>query len=129
MFKAGRFKEGENNKVTMCLIDGIVSVESFVTLIKWLYRGRGHFQKDLIAAEMDAIPSLARDVLEQVKPVLNLNGWATRQQCSQGIRKAYAPSGVRFPEGHVSFQDPITETKVNYGRCEKSSLDKFDSDY
>lgn len=35
----------------MCLIDGIVSVASFETLIKWLYRGQADFPKGLTAAE------------------------------------------------------------------------------
>jgi hypothetical protein len=35
----------------MCLIDGIVSVGSFETLIQWLYRAKATFPEDLTATE------------------------------------------------------------------------------
>lgn len=51
MFNENRYKEGEEGKVTMCLIDGIVSVGSVETLIQWLYRGKAIFPDDLSAKD------------------------------------------------------------------------------
>lgn len=82
---------------------------------------------------MDDIPTLAMDILEQVQATLGMNDSSNNFHSLHPPRRASWLNGALYPPGmsypgaqaladrHISYKDPITGAKINYGACGERS--------